>query len=289
MGLKDVEITLNRALSSIEAVLHYGDELEDNEIDGAVCDDVFGKIDGLIEILENEKKKFGGGRIINDGFKVALVGMPNAGKSTLLNALTESDRAIVTEIAGTTRDTIEGNYVYDQKKFVIIDTAGIAETRDVVEKIGIERAKSAAKDADAGIFLSESAEMNNLDVSGTKIYVENKCDDEKDVGVDYEKAEKNGRLRISAKLGKNINALKQKLYDICPKDAGAICNHRQYDCVLRCLDALKSAKEQGTGMQSLEIVAAALYDAYSAIEQLYGKCADERVLDSVFERFCVGK
>ena len=117
----------------------------------------------------------------------------------------------------------------------------------------------------------------------------NKCDGEKDVGAQYNKCSDGNKIRISAKNKVNITAVKQKLYDLCPKDYGAICNHRQYACAMRCLNSLNEAKRESAGAQSLEIVAALLYEAYSAITELYGEQADEKVLDSVFQRFCVGK
>lgn len=289
-ALNKAENMLNKALSTVEAVLHYSDELEDGEADKAVLDDVFGGLSDIIEVLKDEKEKFVGGRIVNEGFKVALIGVPNAGKSTLLNALTESDRAIVTPIAGTTRDTLEGTYVYKNKKFVITDTAGITETSDEVEKIGVSRALRAAESADAVVSVEVNGKKaQKIPCESVTIEVENKCDDEKDVGAEYEKATVNGKLRISAKNGINITALKEKLLSLCPKEVGQICNHRQYDCVCRALDACEQAKAESEKQFGLEIVAALLYEAYGAIEQLFGRSADERVLDSVFQRFCVGK
>lgn len=289
-ALNRTEIMLNKALSSAEAVIHYSDELEDGEVDNAVINDIYGSLDDIIKTLKNEKDKFGGGRIVNEGFKVALIGVPNAGKSTLLNALTESDRAIVTPIAGTTRDTLEGAYVYKNKKFVVTDTAGITETTDEVEKIGVSRALRAAEIADAVISVEVNGKKTKkIPCERVTIEVENKCDDDKDVGADYEKAVVNGKLRISAKNNVNITALKEKILSLCPKEVGQICNHRQYDCVCRALDACEQAKKESNKQFGLEIVTALLYEAYSAIEQLFGRSADERVLDSVFQRFCVGK
>lgn len=291
-SLRKAENILNDALGVVEAVLHYGDELEEGERDEQALAEVYGAIDKTIVVLEEEKKKYAGGRIVNDGFTVALIGKPNVGKSTLLNALTESDRAIVTPIAGTTRDTLDGNYVFNGKKFNIIDTAGIKDaTDDEVEKIGIERALVAAEKADAVLYLSavgESAFDGGVLTNKAAVFVRNKCDDACDVD-DYRAAEVKGVLQISAKHGKNIGALKKKLYDLCPKEYGGICNHRQYDCVVRCLEHLKAAQSEREKAEGLEIVAAALFDAYSAIEELFGEKADEKILDSVFERFCVGK
>ncbi len=290
-ALGEAEKKLNTALSTIEAVLHYGDELEENEIDERLISDVDGMIDEVLIKLKSEIDAYAGGRIVNDGFKVALIGAPNVGKSTILNALTDSDRAIVTDIAGTTRDTVDGEYVYKGCKFIITDTAGLTETDDTVEKIGIERAKKKAATSDAVVLVSagdcESAEVENL--PETVFYVENKCDGVEDVSEEYKKATVNGALRISAKLNKNITALKQMLYDACPKMRGGICNSRQYACVVRCYDACMAAKAESAKSQSLEIVAAALYEAYSAIQELYGEKADEKVISTVFERFCVGK
>lgn len=291
-GLAEAEILLKTALSTVEAVLHYEDELEENEADEWLINDVYLSLNKLIGILESEAAKFTGGKIINDGFKVALIGRPNVGKSTLLNALTEKERAIVTPIAGTTRDTLDGEYIYKDRKFVITDTAGLKkQTDDQVETIGIERAKEAAASADAVVFLTDSDKFEDgINVGeAKKIYAINKCDGEKDVGTEYERAEKDGAIQISAKSGINIAALKQKLYDACPKDHGTICNHRQYMCVVDCLESCRAAKLESEKAEGLEIVAAALYDAYSAIAQLYGEQADEKILDSVFERFCVGK
>lgn len=291
-NLDSVKQILQTALSSIEAAIHYSDELEENEVDSALLNDVYKGLNKAIVILRDEKTRYGGGRIINEGFKIAIIGEPNVGKSTLLNALTEKDRAIVTDIAGTTRDTIEDGYVYKHKKFNVIDTAGITETTDTVEKIGVERAKRAAETADAVLYVtcdSTKAEKY-LPKSGTiRITVLNKCDSESDVIENYKKAEKDGVLRISAKNGVNITALKEKIYSVCPKDSGAICNHRQYDCVLRCLDSCLAAESESAKVNGLEIVAALLYDAYSAITELYGETADEKILETVFQRFCVGK
>ncbi|MBD5132659.1 MAG: tRNA uridine-5-carboxymethylaminomethyl(34) synthesis GTPase MnmE [Clostridiales bacterium] len=291
-ALGEVENLLNRALSSVEAVLHYSDELEDGEIDQAVMTDVYGAIDIAISTLEPEIDGYAGGKIINDGFKIAIIGAPNVGKSTLLNALTDSDRAIVTEIAGTTRDTVDGEYVYNDRKFVVTDTAGLHdETTDRVEIIGMERAKQAAKRADGVVFLVSGGEnAPKIENVANYIVVKNKCDGLTDVGVEYKKCTAaDGKLEISAKNNINITALKQKLYELCPRDFGAICNHRQYDCAVSCMNSLKAARIEKYKAGGLEIVAALLYEAYSAIEQLYGEQADEKVIATVFERFCVGK
>lgn len=292
-ALPEAELLLKKALSSIEAVLHYSDELEDNEIDQALMNDVYCAIEIAACALNREVEGFAGGKIIKDGFKVALIGVPNVGKSMLLNALTDSDIAIVTEIAGTTRDAIDGEYVYNGRKFIITDTAGINDyTHDKVEKIGMERALAKAESADAVVFVTDSADECNIGItkeSERSVYVINKCDDEPDVGSDYRRAQAGEKLKISAKFGKNIVALKQKLFDLCPKEFGSVCNHRQYACVKKCLDCLTAAKAEAAGAQSLEIVAALLYEAYSAIAELHGERADEQVISDVFERFCVGK
>ncbi len=294
-ALEKTRSALKNALSTVEAVLHYSDELESGEGEQRLDEDVFGMIDGAIENLKREADGYVGGKIIKDGFKVALVGAPNVGKSMLLNALTDSDRAIVTPIAGTTRDTVDGEYVYSGRKFCITDTAGITETADPVEKIGVERAKKAAELADAVVFVTANDVDGGAQASGAcgkaNMIVLNKVDGVADVGEDYKSAQKDGVLAVSAKNKKNITALKRMLYDMCPKASGGVCNHRQYDCVVRALSACEAAKAESKKAQSLEIVAAALYDAYSAVEELFGSVGntDEKVINAVFERFCVGK
>lgn len=290
-ALSSVQKLLKTALSSIEAVLHYSDEMEQNEVDGAEMGAILATVNDAADVLEKEIAGFAGGKVINDGFKVALIGAPNVGKSTLLNALTDSDRAIVTPIAGTTRDTIDGDYVYNGRKFTVTDTAGLNDgTADQVEIIGIERAFKAAQDADAVVFVTDGGDINIEKSAFSRfVTVKNKCDSQKDVGTDYRAASDDDKIRISAQEKINITALKQKLFDLCPKDFGSVCNHRQYDCVVRCLDSLNAAKREAKKAEGLEIVAALLYEAYSAIAELYGEQADESILSEVFERFCVGK
>lgn len=293
-GLNEVEKALKAALGTVEAILHYSDELEGGEQDEALLRDVYGALDKIVETLEKEEHGFAGGRIINDGFKIALFGFPNVGKSTLINALTESERAIVTPIAGTTRDTVDGYYSYNGRKFSVTDTAGYRSDIDVtdqVEKIGINRALKAANDSDLILLMTDDGGvLPNIRFENKKtLTVANKCDSDIDVGIDHDKAYINGVFRISAKHGINIAALKQKLYELCPKDFGGICNHRQYNCVKNCLEYCRAAKKAVDGGESLELAAALLFDAYSAIQELYGEKADEKIIDSVFERFCVGK
>lgn len=294
-ALEHVQKMLKSALSAIEAELHYGDEMEQYELDAAQTDAILSTVDAAIAILNKEVSGFAGGKIINDGFKIALIGAPNVGKSTLLNALTESDRAIVTPIAGTTRDTIDCDFVYNGRKFTVTDTAGLNDkTVDSVEKIGIERAIAAAQSADAVVLVTDGTKTGAadglLDGYTLVISVKNKCDDIKDVGIEYDKACVDGMICVSALNNVNITALKQKLFDICPKDFGSVCNHRQYDCVVRCLDSLNAAKlEAKKSAEGQEIMAALLYEAYSALAELYGEQADESIISEVFERFCVGK
>lgn len=293
--LKSAASTLKNALATVEAVLHYSDELESEEIDEQITADVYDAIDKVITELKTEIDGYAGGRIINDGMRVALIGKPNVGKSTLLNALTGSDRAIVTPIAGTTRDTVDGEYIYKGRKFVVTDTAGLTETDDIVEELGVERAKKAALVSDAVVFVAAEGDETNVEIEipnkAAHISVVNKCDGESDCGENIERSiDLRGRIRLSAKNGVNIKALKQKLYDCYPKSYGEICNHRQYDCAVRCLNACVAARDEGKKALGLEIVAAALYEAYSAMCELYGEGdADENVISAVFERFCVGK
>ena len=289
--LKNAESALMKALSTVEAVLHYGDELEENEIDEGLLNDVYGSLDGIIADLEAEVDGYVGGRIVNDGFKVVIVGEPNVGKSTLLNALTDSDRAIVTPIAGTTRDTVDASYIYKDRKYTVTDTAGITETDDVVERIGVGRAAKAIESADAVILATADGRLPQVDLSKCEriVRVMTKKDGNKDVGERYERAQNDGFIEISAKNGINIEALKRKLYDVTPKATGGLSNHRQYGCAVRCLDACRAAKNEANKAGGLEIVAAALFEAYSAIAELYGEKADEKIISKVFERFCVGK
>lgn len=223
------------------------------------------------------------GNAIRHGIPVAIVGAPNVGKSTLLNALLGEQRAIVSDIQGTTRDTIEDTLVIDGILFRLIDTAGLRETNDTIENMGIERSRQAAEKAQIIIYLSDNGQWTlDIEHSGTIIKVLNKAD----LGVT------GCGLRISAKNGE-IEPLKQELVRVAKESmqtsAVMLSNARHYEAITR---AHKAIERVQAGLQiglSGELLSLDLQDCLNALGEVTGQITNQEVLANIFTKFCIGK
>ena len=224
------------------------------------------------------------GNAIRHGIPVAIVGAPNVGKSTLMNALLGEERAIVSDIQGTTRDTIEDTLVIDGILFRLIDTAGLRETEDRLENMGIERSRQAAEKAQIIIQVVDNDEKNEaaLSVKGTVIHVRNKAD----LGA------KGNGLLISAKNGE-IEPLKQELVKVARESmqTGAVMlsNARHYDAIHRAYEAILRVQEGMENNLSGELLSLDLQDCISALGEVTGQITNQEVLSNIFSKFCIGK
>jgi len=242
------------------------------------------------------------GRVIKEGIKVAICGLPNAGKSSLLNTLIGSDRALVTEIPGTTRDIIEESIIVNGVRVRLFDTAGIRDTEDKVETIGIDRTRKLIKDSDVALVMLDGT-MDSLgddnklllDVtSGQKrIIAVNKSDIAKELPILDQIKDINGDIHvISAQTGEGIAQLKDKIYDLAMSSHGAeaVCltNARQIDCLRRSLTALDNALSDML-IAPLDIAGISIREAYECILELVGEAIDDSVIDEIFMSFCLGK
>jgi len=243
------------------------------------------------------------GRLVKDGVKTVFIGRPNAGKSTLLNTLVGSERAIVTEIAGTTRDTIDADWSYDGLLFKLIDTAGLRDTEDIIEAEGVKRSQRAFEQADLVVYLKDLSKPMDADeraeigefqkraaetpflLIGTKLDKEEISAEER---INYD-------LKISALEQQNIDALKnlmkQRALENKDYDASSLLvtssRHR---------DALQKARENiQRAMQALEqgmtgdFLSIDLRSALKELGAITGEITNEHILDSIFSRFCIGK
>jgi tRNA modification GTPase len=245
-----------------------------------------------------------------------IAGRPNAGKSTLLNALLNEERAIVSEIAGTTRDTIEEVININGIQFRFIDTAGIRQTEDVIEKKGVEKTLEKLKQSAVYIYLFDVNSMTpeellqdiqELNLLGFKgIICGNKIDKAgwKDTAPFYKILEVKGEksdlnnpelLFISSNTHFNLPLLRTKLYDLAVQSAirnpqsEIITNVRHYEALVKSSDALQKAKEGLQQKQSGELVAFDLREALDHLGSITGEVSNEDVLGSIFSRFCIGK
>ena len=238
-------------------------------------------------------KSFRAGNAIKNGIAVAIVGPTNAGKSTLLNALVGEDRAIVSDIEGTTRDTIEERVVIDGILFRFIDTAGLRETNDTIESLGIERSRKAMEQAQIVVVVSDKepgAKSQEPEVSGQfVIQVQNKADL---LGDHTAWTAVKDRILISAKNGE-IEPLRQELVRLAKEQLNhngtIISNTRHYEALVRAKEAIERVQ---IGLQdglSGEFLSMDLQDCLNALGEITGKITSQEVLNNIFAKFCVGK
>jgi len=267
-----------RAAALLEATIDFVDE--DVPVD--VAPEVIALIAGVSGDLASELSKVALAERIRDGFEVAIVGRPNAGKSTLLNALAGREAAITSEFAGTTRDVIEVRMDLCGLPVTVLDTAGLRETEDVVEAIGIERALSRAMAADLRVFLLDEDEVPLLVPVADDVLVRGKAD--LVAGDDF---------AVSGKTGAGIDALVARIGGILAERAaaaGVMTRERHRAALAVALQAMESARiEVLRGGARTELAAEDLRRAVRALEMLVGRVDVEDLLDEIFASFCIGK
>ncbi|HIU62856.1 MAG TPA: tRNA uridine-5-carboxymethylaminomethyl(34) synthesis GTPase MnmE [Candidatus Caccalectryoclostridium excrementigallinarum] len=276
-------------IAHMEAALDYPEEMEEESRLAAKP-----VIDALIEKTRALLLTCRRGSIVKNGITAAIVGETNVGKSSLLNALAGRERAIVTEIAGTTRDSIEESVEWRGVTLRFIDTAGIRESADPVESLGIRRSRNIASSSDIVLLVSDGSRPNNakksellknIDEKTPVIEVVNKSD--------IMPKKKSSGFSISAKTGENIDALKDKIVEtVLGENIDAsgelITSLRHKEALERALTSLISAKENFDAVPA-ECTLLDLRAAYSAFGEITGDTADEKIIDTIFAKFCLGK
>lgn len=275
----------------------------EEDVEFASRDKLLGLISDLVLAIDELVETYEAGRLIKDGVRVVILGRPNAGKSTLLNALIGRQRAIVSEIAGTTRDTIDADWTFEGLYFKLVDTAGIRSTTDVIEKQGVQRSFQAAHSADVVVYLIDAAHpdpeqsLAEFEAAKTRlgdkmwILARNKMDLE--TGVPHPDTPFD--VHISAKSGTGIGELKQRIKqkalahahpDVSRPLLTTERHKRALEKTREHVMQARSAIEQGL---SGELLSIDLRAALSALGSITGEITNEDVLDSIFSRFCIGK
>ena len=255
--------------------------------------------------LKKLEKSFDNGKIIKDGIKTAIIGKPNAGKSSLLNAILKEDRAIVTEYEGTTRDTIEEFVNINGIPLKLIDTAGIRETKDEVEKIGIAKSRETANTADLIIAIfdaSKEIDEEDLEVidfikNKKAIIILNKMDLKAKIDENNENLKKlsGNIIKMSALKNIGIDKLYEKitemfnLNEINLDNENVITNVRQKNLITKAIENVKKAKETIEQKMPIDIVAIFIKDILEDLGKITGEVVTEDIIEEIFANFCLGK
>ena len=290
--VRALQAELKTLLAGIDVSVDYPEEdIEEQHIAELVVS--LKKLSGDIQTLT---ESYAVGKKIKSGVTVAICGKPNTGKSSLLNRLLGYDKAIVSNVAGTTRDAVEGTLEIDGRKFNLYDTAGVRESGDFIENIGIERAESIIRAADVAVFVADMSAQGGVDEEDARVLamvqgkplikVINKIDitrDETDTDAD---------VYTSAVTGEGIAKLKRLMYEkgfgARTEDAAFLIEERHFDALKRALDSLQKAIF-ACESQPLDLIGIDVKEAWDALGEITGETATEAIIQEIFEKFCVGK
>ena len=299
--LYEIRDALLDIMSDIEATIDYPEydtpEVQENEIRKMLT-----KVESKLKNLE---KSFDNGKIIKDGIKTAIIGKPNAGKSSLLNAILKEDRAIVTDIAGTTRDTIEEYVTINGIALKLIDTAGIREAKDSVEKIGVQKSIEEANDADLIIAIFDSSkELDDEDYEILKLIKNKKSiillnkNDLKNVIDENNEKIKNASeniLKVSALNKTGLEELYNKitemfnLNEINLDNELLITNVRHKNIIEKAIQNVKMANEALLNGMPIDIITIYIKQILDDLGEITGDCVTEDIINEIFSKFCLGK
>ena len=289
--IEDLKEDLIQIITQIEVNIDYP---EYDDVEELTASSLLPRSANLLtkmnKILDDSKNI----KLVKEGIKTVIIGRPNVGKSSLLNALLREDKAIVTNIAGTTRDIVEGSISIDGVVLNMIDTAGIRETDDIIESMGVEKSKELIHQADLVLLVidgsqslsSEDMQLLELTEDATRIIVLNKADQGTKVDLDG--------IVISAK-DNQIRTLTEeikKMFElgkIIDNNDHILTNARQTMLLQRASQALKQAVEAMEMMVPTDLIVTDLYECWNNLKEILGEKAKEDLLDELFKRFCIGK
>ena len=288
-------------IAAIEAVIDYPEHDVEEETYSSMEQGALKVLSRMEKLLENADR----GKIIRDGLETVIVGKPNVGKSSLLNWLLEEERAIVTDIPGTTRDTVEEYINIDGIPMKIVDTAGIRETGDLVEKMGVEKSKAYAEKADLVLMMldssrpleSEDKEILSFIQGKKTLVLLNKTDLEKKLSMDELEQYIPKEQVISVSIKENqgfeelINGLKDLFFSgesVKAEDA-LLGNTRHKNALFQGKEAMERCLTTIYTRMPEDFISMDLQDANRALGEITGDVADEEIIDRIFTKFCLGK
>ena len=299
--IKEIKEKIMNVMVNVDVAIDY----PEYDVDDVTNSEISTMLNEVEQKLTKLEKSFDSGKIIKEGIKTAIIGKPNAGKSSLLNAILKEDRAIVTEIEGTTRDTIEEFVNINGVPLKLIDTAGIRDAKDEVEKIGISKSREIAKEADLVIAIFDSSkelskeDMEILEIAKNKksIIILNKMDLETKVDENNEKIkDANSKvIKMSALKKEGIEELYNEisnlfsLNEINLDNEVLITNIRHKNLISKAIKDVKKAKETLDKKMPLDIIAIFMKDILEDLAEITGEEVTEDIIDEIFSKFCLGK
>ena len=306
--IKELRAQIIYEIAFIESAL---DDPEHISLDG-YCERLTKKVDKMIEMIEKLLSTTKDGRLIKEGINTVIIGKPNAGKSSLLNLFLGEERAIVTEIAGTTRDVLQERVILDGIGFNIIDTAGIRNTEDKVEKIGVEKAKQYAKIADLLLYVVDSSvaldesdrEIFPLLMDKKVIFLLNKSDLENVVSSEdveklfhefYSEDSDFVIIRTSAKDEKSLDEFKEKIKEMFfqgelkGNNQLIITNERHGEALRDALSSLRLVRKSMEDGMPEDFYSIDLMSAYQSLGRIIGEEVEDDLIEEIFSKFCMGK
>ena len=299
--ISEIKKEIMDVMINIEVAIDY----PEYDVEDATNTQILEMLNSVEEKLVKLSKSFDEGKILKEGIKTAIIGKPNAGKSSLLNAILKEERAIVTEYEGTTRDTIEEFITIEGIPLKLIDTAGIREAKDEIERIGIKKSREIANSADLVIAIfdsskeldSEDIEILELIKNKKSIIILNKCDlegkiDEKNIKL---KEACDCIIKISALKNIGIDTLYEKISELFNfnqinlDNVILITNVRQKDFINKAIENAKKAKETINKNMTSDIVAIFIKDILENLGSITGEFVTEDIINEIFSKFCLGK
>lgn len=299
-AIKDIRKDIIYHIAYIESAL---DDPEHISLDG-YDEEITEMLNENINKISKLVNSFDNGRIMKEGIKTVILGKPNAGKSSLLNLMLGEDRAIVTDIEGTTRDTLEENINFNGLSLKIIDTAGIRDTEDLVEQIGVNKAKEIAKEGDLIIYVVDgSRELDDNDREIIKlindkqaIILVNKSDMDTVINIDDLKKDSNRDVILfSAKNGEGMDQLEEEIRNmfysgkVTYNDQVYITNARHKEALENALESLKQVKNSVDAGMPEDFYSIDLMDAYTDLGLIIGESVEDDLVNEIFSKFCMGK
>lgn len=299
--IKEIKQEILDVMVNVDVSIDYP-EYDVEDVTNSQISEMLDSVQTKLEILE---KSFDNGKLIKEGIKTAIIGKPNAGKSSLLNAILKEDRAIVTEYEGTTRDTIEEFVNIDGVPLKLIDTAGIRDAKDEVEKIGIKKSKEIANDADLVIAIFDSSkeltkediEILNIIKNKKSIVLLNKADLNSVLNENDERFKKitENVLKISALNGEGLEklyALISKMFsleEINVDNDVIITNLRHKNLISKAIENVKKAKKTVEENMPIDIIAIFIKDILEDLGNITGEIVTDDIINEIFSKFCLGK